>query len=418
MSIHRDIYGSALMFHHAIFTSRYASVLVSLSIAISSNIIALYYFFPGEIDPLWPFHNDSYVPALISRDTALVDTAAYPRPLFIFLLHFTGALGIRGSLFITYCVALITPIFVFILCATILNIRISVRYYVSLFVYLFLFYSHPYWYVWSNFDINGQLSLLFSSLAILAAIRGCHWGTIVCFILASLSKETYWITCGILLLWAHNRLSLQIKLALIFLGSSIVLSLLHSTVVYSTFLSGIITQDPTNNYAVSYRPIDILINLAKYIYLGYGFHESGSWIIIFMLCTPAILTRHSIINICFLILSGVSTIIFNSILSNHFFAGYSLNTAYFFYASVLLFPTSLSSRYRRILVIGGLLIGIGFFRNYNDSLWYYHQQLIQRDLLISLELRCSELRNQSVRVLIRDLNTVFTPFYYGGGGNP
>jgi len=381
-------------------------------LTILANITALLVLFPGKFDPLWPFHNDSYVPVQVSAYSRLQDILLSPRPFFIAFMHLSGFFGIRGSLFLTYLISLfVVFLFAYI---WILFTRKSLRDSTFLvFVYLLFLFSHSYWYTWANFDTNSQLSLLLTLLGILFCVQCNYFCAFVFFLSAALSKETFFLVTPLILSAFSLIRSFNILYSIFIYIFCVFISIIHSTFVGSVFTSGV-SGSSDSNYTISVG-ISTLYNLAKYIYVGYSILELYLFGLIMLFSIIFLRSIAHFLFLCLIILLGLLSLVPNAILENHFFGGYSLSSAYFFYACVFMIPFTKKMFSVKNILFLSLIIGILFSRNYSAASWYVIQQDSQRDLLKSLIFECSKLENAKKYILISGLSIPFSPFYYGGG---
>lgn len=390
----------------------YLYPIILFFLTILANISALLVLFPGKFDPFWPFHNDSYLPVQVSAYSRLQDILLSPRPFFIAFMHLTGVFGIRGSLFLTYLVSLfLVPLIAYV---WILFTRKSLRDSKFLFfVYLLFVFSHSYWYTWANFDTNSQLSLFLTLFGIIFCVRCNYFYAFLFFLSAALSKETFFLVTPLILSAFYLIKSFNIVYAIFTYATCVCISIIHSTFVGSVFTSGL-SGSSDSNYTISVG-ISTLYNLAKYIYVGYSILEIFLFGLIMLFTIFFTRSIAHFLFFCLIFLLGLLSLVPNAIIENHFFGGYSLSSAYFFYACVFMIPFTKRIFSARNILFLLLIIGILFSRNYSAVSWYVIQQDSQRNLLKSLISECSKLENAKKYILISGLSIPFSPFYYGGG---
>lgn len=376
-----------------------------------SNISSLL-IFPKYLDPIWPLHNDSYLPVQINAYSRLIDILSLPRPVFMLFTYFTGSLGIRLSLLVSYILAIAVASLFAYFWTIFVNYPLGKNNF-AVFLYLLLIFSHSYWYSWANFDTSSQLSLFFTLLAVIFCIRHNYFLVLLFFSCASLSKETFFLTTPLMLLGLHFVKLINIRFSIAIFLFSIFLSVCHSIIIGSPFVSGL-SKNPDSNYHIQFN-FSIIYNIVNYIYVGYSFKEIFFWMCIMVLTLSLVKSKFYFAFLCQIALLGLLSLLPNSILQNHFFNGYSLNSAYFFYACVFVIPFSKNIISVRNILFLLLVIGILLSRNYSAASWYVIQQDSQRDLLKSLIFECSKLENAKKYILISGLSIPFSPFYYGGG---
>lgn len=399
-----------------------------VGLAFFVHFIVLRLVFPGYYSPLWPNHDDFYMPLGVAlAHLPLLDYFKYPRPVGMVFFDAIGHLGIHGSIFAVLSLIMLNCAFTAIFFSRVAGIEVRWPFLLAFCVYVFLVFAHPFFYVFSIHDAFSQLSytlLIVASWCFFRYDAAPRLALLIAFIALSLlgflSKETYGL-CALFLAsaWFLFRRSagvLRASAPAIVFGATLVAALLINFINKSPFTSGA-TQDSAA-YHVAVMPLSLITEWSRYAANGINLLAICSLLLI-AIAAFLFAPRISRWRWMALLLPTTATLAWlpNAALPNHYFPGYSWNGTYLLFAPVLLIvPLWRLGRPSRVfctLIIGTALCSpLLSSCAYKSNAWTLGQESIQRNLLKALGNLTQTLpTNGSVRkLLVTGINFPFSPF--------
>jgi tetratricopeptide (TPR) repeat protein len=385
------------------------------------HALVLLFIFPGFYDPFWPLHSDFYVPAGFAKSKdSLFSIVLMPRPMGMAYFLLTGYLGIRGAIVANFAVLLLNTIVCAIVMRRIIGLTLAPNYFIGYVLFAFLVFSHPYQYVWATYDVFSQLSFLFLSCAVLIRLNG--FGLLFQLILVSfafLVKETYALSflalvgCWWLFSQSQARRSIT-KLGLV-VSVIIAFALLLNRYLKSPFLGvGSHSESP---YATDFSVNSIFSEWLRYSFDGI---PTGTWLLVLLAAWLLFVINKNrndpILKFAIILpILGILSWLPNSALPNHHYNGYSFNGSYLIYLPFLLVCISapLKTSYKAFVLV---LVTLAFLSpflasaRYKSNSWTISQQLIQKNILRSIESALRETAQESRYILVTGLDSPFSPF--------
>jgi len=392
---------------------------------------------PGYFDPITPHHADFYMRAPFDSEARVTDIFLQPRFVSFFIIRSISELGLDW-------------IISFLILLTLINLSLTI-YYVKTFVfaangkfywptiilYFISVFANPTFYFNYTYDGNDTVAYFFFLLSVLVwqqfkQNKEPHFFrlTIAFAFLCFFSKETYYITYMLFIIWEaldnnsaeYRKFVIRLAgFAIAFIGGAFA----HSHLTNSKWVQPL--GSPDNPYYIDLN----LYSIVKIynLYASTGICYLGLTILALGLCF-CYLTKERCRSVIFLGGLGLSVYLPYSILPNHVFpAYYSWLGVPLFYAILLVInPDTLEKKFNNIkpIVLKKLItpflaflaavlivFNLIFFKSkiYPGSWWLLQQETIQRNILLGL----AEMKNSirpSDRVLILGLYVPFHPFVH------
>ena len=408
-----------------------AEIILLMGLAFSIHALVLLLVFPGYYNPLWPNHSDFYIPvALAESDLRYIDYFRFPRPMGVIFMDAIGHLGVRGAMLVVVAAALLNTALTAALFRRVVAIKLDWLFLLAFSSYVFLVFSHPYFYVFSTYDCFSQLSYLFlvsaawiffkydsiprSAYLIISAIL---------LLFSFLFKETYSLSALLLgAIWFFaNRPKGVIRAAMPIVVVSVALAI--------TFLINAINGSPFTGaksyagspYLIVLSPLELIIEWRRYGIDGLNLLTFSLLLLVasstFKFLSDIGERRWLVI---LLPLAGALAWLPNAALPNHYSSGYSFNGIYLMYVPILLAAFLWRAGYiarvlSAVLVMGALCSPIFFDDSYKSNAWILKQEDRQRNLLQALEGLTAVLTSDvgSQRILVTGIDFPFTPFDHG-----
>jgi tetratricopeptide (TPR) repeat protein len=369
-------------------------------IAALMHAVVLRFIFPGYYSPLWPDHSDPYesVALAFGKVPEPFNLLFWPRPISYLFYFLVGHAGIHGAILLTLMVVFINCTLLAQLVRNVTNIPFNWRF-IAFFV-LYVFFSHNFFYTFAVWDYCSSVSLLFmlTGTVIYITIRkeSATVGYLVLggtFALAMLAKETYALSAAFLVfLVARNLREAIIGTAAAGIGSIVGLgySILVAPDPYVNFKAGGIQP-----YHIVLSPTSIVGLWSRYLSDGYN-----TVFLMFLLFLVVLIILFALKTrlfevaraVAFLSLAGLLALIPNSLLPNHYFPGYSWNSAVFLLGSVLLLAhpqlTTSASRIGFAFGAGLLAAMLGTWdlgSKYQVNAGYLELEAIQHKVITALD---------------------------------
>lgn len=422
--------------HSNIFSKRpifaiAAELMAVLFFVVSAYCFVLRFVFPGYLSPIWPYHNDFYMPAAVAGG---VETALsywrWPRPVGMMFAVLTGNLGIRGSMAAVIFLTLVNVTLSAFIFRRIALLDYSWQFMVGVLLYSYFMFSEPYFYVFYAQDSFAQLSffLLLVGLIVYYSFSTAHpvVANLALFtfgVVAFLAKETYCLSAlglaGAFFLFSPAERRWQSLLPLFSMLAALVLCFAVGIAEKSVFLGQV--GDPQRNpYRVDVSPASIshewwryasgALNIATLAALA--LMVSAEW-----RSGAPFAKRRAVLMVSCILAASVAWLP-NAALPAHYFPGYSWNGAYLlflpFLLSVPLFSSSWTGFARLLAVVAAVAASpILDQQSYAGDAWVLQQETTQRNLLTSLFRLIDALpSDRPQRVLISGLSFPFSPFRY------
>lgn len=408
-----------------------AEIALLMGLAFIIHALVLLFVFPGYYNPLWPNHSDFYIPvALAESALSYTDYFRFPRPVGVIFLDAIGCLGVRGSMLVVIAAALLNTALTAALFRGVAGIELGWPFLWAFTSYVFLVFSHPYFYVFSTYDGFSQLSYL---LLVSAAWFFFKWNAIpyIAYLIISatlllfsfLFKETYSLSALLLgAIWFYaNRPKgiIQAAMPIIVVSVALAIIFLINAINGSPFTGG--ASHVGSPYLIVLSPLDLMIEWRRYAADGLNL-LTISLILLVASTTFIFLGGIGVRRWLAIILplAGALAWLPNAALPNHYSSGYSFNGIYLMYMPVLF--TALLWRVGSIVrvlsaaFVAGMFCSPIFFDSaYKSNAWILKQEDRQRNLLQALEGLAAVLTSDvgSQRILVTGIDFPFTPFDHG-----
>ncbi len=385
------------------------------------HFLVLYFIFPRYYDPLWPNHNDFYVPVyLANMDGGLHYALTLPRPVGYVFFWIIGHFGISESIF---AVLLLISINFALIISTIryyYEITINMVFIVSVCCFAYLILSSPFQYTFATHDAFAQLSLFFLLMASYAYFhRKNILLTILLLMLAFFSKETFAISVLFLsfawLVYNINKDRYRDGfIPIVMVTFVIIIAVGYNVKINSPF----VTNSSDGGYSIVFSIISFGKMFCKYIFSGFNVLNFVAIAIITLILLVKTNFKLKILFCTILLpIAGIFSVLPVSLLPNHYFPGYSFNYTYFIYIPILL----LSQIYYNQKLIYGKYIFIFvvilvicsplvYLNKYKDNWWDLAQEEQQRNLIKDLSSNIDSLTLKQNNVLVTGINFPFSPF--------
>lgn len=403
-----------------------------LVIAAIVHGLVLRFVFPGYYDPLWPLHSDFYLPAQIANSPASIFSyVTWPRPTGMFFFALIGEFGIHGSLAAIIFLAMLNAVISALLIKSFLAINFGLKFLIAFSGYVFLLFSHPYFYSFYVHDAFSQLSyfllvvgaLLYCSL-VKKSVTLAACALFVCSMIGFLAKETFGAAALVVsAIWFIYQYKTSLRDAIApFISMFIALAIAFG---FNFFIKSSFVTNSNAAYSVDLNPASILSEWLYYVKLGYNLGIVFLLVLIGVLVfsirsaksySPAFVFVGGILAFCAALLP-------NSLLPEHRHHGYSWTGAYILCATIffLALPSIFSKWENKakksfiFLIIFFLAVSqIVNYKKYKKSSnqWFISQENIQRNLLSSLKILMDELAfSENERILVSGISSPYSPFH-------
>jgi len=420
-------------------SSRLSQFIMLLVIAVIVHGLVLRFVFPGYYDPLWPLHSDFYLPAAIANSpVSIFSYITWPRPTGMFFFALIGKFGIHGSLAAIVFLAMLNAVITAFLIKNFLVINFGLRFLIAFSVYVFLLFSHPYFYSFYVHDAFSQLSYFLlivgvQSYCALAkksvALASCTF--FILSVVAFLAKETFGaaaLAASAIWFLYQYKASLRNSIAP-FVSILIALAISFG---FNFFIKSSFVTNSSTAYKVDLNPISILSEWSYYIKLGYNLGMVFLLVLIGILIFSKQSDRKSRAEFVFIgsILAFCAALLPNALLPDHRHHGYSWTGAYIICATIffLALPDILS-KWRKNAKIAFVSLVVFFlvanqvvnYKKYNKSAnqWFISQEKIQHNLVLSLKILMNELSlSQKEKILVSGISFPYSPFHNPGALSP
>ena len=404
-------------------------ILALFCLGMAVHLAVLRWVFPGFLDPLWPNHDDLYIPIeLASQSLTPIDYLRHwPRPIGFFFFGSIGYLGVQGALAVVVCLVVLNCALAAAFFRRVAGIDFRWAFLVGFIAYVFLLFSEPHFYIVYRNDV-----FMHCSFFVLLCGAWIFWrvdakrpyaAVAVAFIAALaafLCKETYGLTALALgLVW----MLLKIRERGFWLAAApgaatalgLALALFTDRLKNSPFTAG------TGPYERDLHPLSILHEVFRY---GEGalnpltiavlavagwlafrsFDRRGLW-----LAAP--------ICVALAVLAWVPI----ALIPAHYSAGYSWSGAYILFMPVLLIgglrrPNIEGLISAAVILVAAVLSPLLFLDRYRhpENLWTLGQETEQKnqlEALTGLEARAPDMGGAPRRILVTGITSIFTPFH-------
>ena len=412
------------------------NAIIYLVLAGIASWTGLAWIFPRFTDIYWPQHGDFYTPASIAN---LRLSPIHYRPIGILLDRLRGLLGVRLSIAAGHATVILNTALMGLLATSLRTEAKNMSWPAAgaFLTYALLLFSHPYFFTFSLWDFYSQAALTFTLLAI--TVYTSSSPTIWCYIvftlfatLSFLTKETYGLSFLALLAlkredeawnaWSERRVLTGAALVV----GCFIIALLINRHLSSPFIAG--SAEATAPYRLSLLPQSIFNQWRAYLMAGFG-----KTIVVNLLVLGALAhcDRRLAWNAGLFVLAGLAAWLPNSLLPNHYYAGYSWNGATLIFAPTLLLghlSGAQDLRARRKLFTRGLALtsvwGFLIFKSVDvaqrkDNAWVLQQLDRQKnfygDLIRLLRERGGDTPR---RILLSGITFSFTPLEFPGAFLP
>jgi hypothetical protein len=403
-------------------------ILALFCIAAAVHLAVLRWLYPGFLDPLWPNHDDLYLPMYYaSRSRTLIDYLRdRPRSVGFFFFGSSGYLGLHGALAAVICLVMLNCALAAAFFRRIAGIAFGWLFLVGFSVYAFLLFSEPHFYIVYRNDIFMHCSFFFmiSGAWIFWRIDAKHpYAAIAIPFIASLAafqcKETYGVTALALgLVW----LLLEIRKRGFWLAAApgaatalgLALSLLADRLKDSPFTA------QSGPYQTDLHPLSILRELLRYAEgavnpLTVAVVAVAGWLAF------RSLDRRSLwlaVPICAAL--AVLAWVPNALMPGHHYSGYSWSGACILFLPVLLIAGTSHRKREAGIVVAGILVAAAlspllFREEYRipENLWSLAQEANQRNQIEALEDLAAKAPEGGVvqHILVTGITSPFTVFH-------
>ncbi|MDR7088685.1 tetratricopeptide repeat protein [Cellvibrio fibrivorans] len=419
-------------------TNKALEFVALFALALIAHAVVLQFIFPGYYDPLWPLHSDFYLPTNISNSgLGVLNYLSKPRPSGMAFFFLIGRFGVHGSIAAIIFVTLMNVAMTATIAKNLLNISFNFQFLATYIIYIFLLFSHPYFYSFYAHDAFSQLSYFFLLIGVLFYSfffkKSFKISVLLLFIfslLAFLAKETFGLAAiAVSLVWLlyHQKKSVKEAIAptaSVFLALCIVF--IYSFTIKSAFIT-----NSNDAYRVEFNPLSIMSNWFEYVSLGYNVASLVGLLLIGALVWYKfqVKNKSSVFFYAACLLGFIAALLPNSLLASHVHPGYSWTGAYLSFAIIFLVASPhIIHGWKRpqIGLFIGLLLMVGFIshvvniKKYSSSAnqWVLIQEDIQRNLLNSLKMLVEDLdEKESEHILITGISFPYEPFHYGNSLN-
>ncbi|MFG1418748.1 acyltransferase [Xanthobacter sp. V0B-10] len=389
--------------------------------------LVLKFVYPGYFDPFWPHHSDFYLATNLRADPVEgLKYLSWARPVGVYTLAMIGNAPMRIGIGIIAAITILNgalAVFAFRRALGIQNVPAVLA---ASTLYFFTLYSAPGFYIFYSQDVWAQTSFFFLMLGGLSFAglkdKSLFMATYVLFLLALLaflSKETYALSAlGVAAAyvplsrwrtWTWRLLPAATLIAA--LGFALGLGIRGRSVFFG--------QAGGNAYQVDISPPSVLREWWSYASLGSSAALTAS-LVLLLAATWRLHRREGWRGPATLGLmaaaAGAAAWLPNSVLPNHFFAGYSWSGAYLLFLPILLLALIVR---RQVLALGVataaavlLLLNPKLNRDaYAGGSWVLIQESTQRNLWRALRKEIRELpTDKTSRVLVTGISFPFSPF--------
>ena len=316
-------------------------------IAFAVHALVLRFVYPGYYKPLWPNHDDFYMPLQLANSPGnLLAYLGYPRPVGMMFLGAIGHLGLHGSIFAFLFLIALNCAMVAEAFRRITKIRMGVPFIASFAIYLYLLFSQPYFYTFAIHDGFSQLSFCLLLLSVIPLINyygnRSHLSLCAFFIVATLAfltKETYGLSAIFLAsIWfvaKRKEGTIQAAIPAMLTGIALVAALAINSLNKSPFTGGSKSADAP--YHIVLSPSSVMGEWWRY--LTDGLNPLTGAIVILGVCMSIIALRRksplAATMVALLPVAGVLSWLPTSLLPNHHYPGYSWNGAYIIFLPIL-----------------------------------------------------------------------------------
>jgi hypothetical protein len=404
-------------------------ILALFCLGLVVHLAVLRWVFPGFLDPLWPNHDDLYIPIeLASRSLTPLDYLRdWPRPIGFFFFGSIGYLGVQGALAVVVGLVVLNCALAAAFFRRVADIDLRWPFVVGFIAYVFLLFSEPHFYIVYRNDVFMHCSffVMLCGTWIFWRVdaRSPYVAVAVAFIAALaafLCKETYGLTAlGLGLVW----MLLKIRERGFWLAAApgaatalgLVLALLTDRLKNSPFTAG------TGAYERDLHPLSILHEVLLYAqgalnpltiallavagWLAFrSFDRRGLWLAVPICVGLAVLAWVPI-----------------ALIPAHYSAGYSWSGAYILFMPVLLIgglrrPGIEGVASVAVILVAAALSPLLFLDRYRlpENLWTVSletEQKNQLNSLTNLEAVSSETKAGAQRILVTGITSIFTPFH-------
>lgn len=405
------------------------TLLVGLALII--HALVLYFIFPGYYSPLWPNHSDFYIPAALTHSNlGYADYIRFPRPVGAIFFDAIGHLGIRGAMLAVIAVVLLNCALTAALFRRVVEIEFGWRFLMAFAIYVFLVFTHPYFYISSTWDAFSQLSYTLLAVAAWCFFRytavprtSMLMVSIALALLGFLAKETYGLSALLLTMtWflaKHRDGARHAAIPAMAVGTVLAMALLIDAINGSSFTGA--ANYVGSPYQIVLAPMSMLAEWARYAAAGLNVLTIS--LVLLVAFTTFTFRRgpgHQRWLALLLPAAGALAWLPNATLPNHYYPGYSWNGAYLLFAPILLVvPLWQAGRVARVCSIATMMLALGspalFASAYKNNAWILEQEARQRNLLQALQSLTAAFTPNvgSQRVLVTGIDFPFTPFDHG-----
>lgn len=286
-------------------------------------------------------------------------------------------------------------------------------------VFAMMLASHPYQYQFSIWDAFSELSLLFLLVAINIYLRGGGFWTPVGFaFLAFLSKETYFVSA--IFMAGTYAISERLKPTSLLPGVGIIAAGVGAFVcerlIGSPFTAG--GAGPDDPYRVVVGFASVWHQWLQY--LSEGFNPASAAVVVLAIAGVAVgagpRSKQALWS-TILPAAGLAALLPNCLLPNHHFAAYTWNTAYFFYAPIVMLGVG-SGRKVVSLAIVIATFGVALYspllsaKAFADQEWFLMNQRRQRNLLSAMSNLARAIPAKNESILVSGLDFPYSMFEY------
>lgn len=400
--------------------------LLTVGLAFIIHALVLYFVFPRYYDPLWPNHDDFYVPMSLAHSSLSAWSYLwFPRPVGQLFFFTIGHLSLHGSIFVVLLLIMLNCTLASEIIRCTAKLPANFSYLASYSLYLFLLFSQPHFYEFAIHDAFAQLSFFLLTSSALLFLEFHKTGktallaiSLVIAIAGFLAKETYGLTLvflGFSWLIFHRREGLlRASLPLALTSIALAFALAFNFLQKSPFTSG--ASGSNNPYHLVVSPASVATEWLRYARDGLNALSISSLTI--CLCSSLIFLPKKIRWLSVILpLSAILAWVPNALLPNHHYSGYSWSGAYLLFSPALFISALVRRGWKPAAcglaaIITALTSPLLFARAYKDNDWSILQESNQRNLLKSLAtLDAGLIEKPNInKVLVTGINFPFSPF--------
>jgi hypothetical protein len=395
-------------------------------LALAVYVISLRFVFPGYFDPLWPHHNDFYMPlARAAAPGAVLGYLTGTRPTGFLFSWATGYLGLHGAILCTIIITLINTAGTAFVFRRVSGLSWGWIYAFGALLYFGLAFTHPHFYIFYTHNMWDQLAYLLLLAGYGLYFRFWHRAPVLLaaacvlfFIIAFKAKETYGPPALIIFAafilaryWQVRSLSaVRGHLAvLVILTASLLVSLAYARYVGSSFVSG---GDASSSYRIDASPASVAQEWLRYA--KGGFKWSSLALVLAGVAAAWLMNWRIGLAALACLLAGTSAWLPNALLPNHYFSGYSWNGAYLYLLGVIPLVVLFGRLYKGLVVVPFLLAPAVVYESqaeYAKNQWTLDQEASQRRMWQGIERVLEEQGTRSRNVLVTGIILPFSPFF-------